>query len=195
MFPWTLLALPLPNPLKSQPQSSQHVSDEKPLMLVLLLHWVRRSWIFTWLKECLVFLRAKKNKVTSHPHNEKWGAAPSHLQWALLDCLFVLFFFFSNLLKLGSDYFASKAFARKEANSLFIFFFFIFQRNRCMEGHLCLFCEEHGTWESRLVWDSWNCRLAAGGGKRSIAFVKNKWELEEILSLYWKWHHPRSLQH
>lgn len=146
------------------------------------LHGSGNAWSFSG---------PRKIKSPATPHNEKWGAAPSHLQQALLDCLFVLFIFFNSLLRLGSDYFASKAFAPKEANNLF----FLFQRNRCVGGHLCLFFEEHGTRESRLAWDSWNYRLAAGGAKRTIVFVKNKCKLEEILSLYWKQRHPRSLQH
>lgn len=76
-------------PLKAQPQSSQHVSDEKPLMCVARL---APSKIFTMLKES--FSGPRKIKPPATPHNEKWGAAPSHLQQALLDCLFVLFIFF-----------------------------------------------------------------------------------------------------
>lgn len=49
------------------------------------------SKIFTMLKES--FSGPRKIKPPATPHNEKWGAAPSHLQQALLDCLFVLFFF------------------------------------------------------------------------------------------------------
>lgn len=92
-FPWTLLALPLPTPLKPRAQSSQHVSGEKPLMCVLILHWVRHSWIFTWLRERLVFLRAKKNKVTSHPPSWKMRCC-SQPSAASFAWLFVCFIFF-----------------------------------------------------------------------------------------------------
>lgn len=124
------------------------------------LHGSRNAWSFSGPRKI-------KSPATPIMKNEVLLPAICS-ELCLIVCLFY-FFFFSNLLKLGSDYFASKAFARKEANSLFIFFFYFPKK------------QMYGGTSLPVLWRAWHMRKQVSLGQLELQAGSRRWKKEYCL--------------